>query len=102
MYLLCEAWLEDPAGTLPNDEAELISAARLTPEQFAIIWPQISHEFESDGNGRLFNPKQFQIFQKQHQAFLNGSAPKRNPKQNDKQNIKRNMKPIKKQDDKQK
>lgn len=55
MFLLCEAWLQTPQGTLPNDEDELMDLARVTPTEWREIWPVLQRKFVSDGNGRIYN-----------------------------------------------
>lgn len=55
MFLLCEAWLQNPVGSLPNDEALLIEMARISKEEWDQYWPVMRHKFESDGNGRIYN-----------------------------------------------
>lgn len=55
MFLLCEAWLQTPTGSLPNDEDLLIEFARVTQGEWDQIWPVMKHQFKSDGNGRLYN-----------------------------------------------
>lgn len=55
LFLLCEAWLQTPTGSLPNDEDLLIEFARVSQKEWDQIWPVMKHKFISDGNGRLFN-----------------------------------------------
>lgn len=55
IFLLCEAWLQTPQGTLPNDEDLLIEMARITPKEWAEVWPILEPKFMSDGNGRIYN-----------------------------------------------
>lgn len=55
LFLLCEAWLQTPQGTLPNDEDQLIEMARVTPTEWTEIWPVLQPKFRSDGNGRIYN-----------------------------------------------
>lgn len=55
MFLLCEAWLQTPQGTLPNDEVLLIEMARVSTAEWSEIWPVMRHKFISDGNGRIYN-----------------------------------------------
>lgn len=55
IFLLCEAWLQTPQGTLPNDEELLIEMARVTTREWTEIWPVLSRKFVSDGNGRIYN-----------------------------------------------
>jgi len=57
VYLLCRAWHEKPIATLPNDDARLARMARVTPQQWAQIKPEILLQFRSDGNGRLYNER---------------------------------------------
>lgn len=55
MFLLCEAWLQTPTGSLPNDEEVLIELARVTPDEWSEFWPVLTRKFISDGNGRIYN-----------------------------------------------
>lgn len=55
MFLLCESWLQTPAGSLPNDEDLLIEFARVSQSEWNQIWPVLRHKFPNNGNGRLFN-----------------------------------------------
>jgi uncharacterized protein YdaU (DUF1376 family) len=68
-FLLNEAWIQEPPASLPNDADALADLARVTREEFDAFWPVMSTQFESDGNGRLFNPRQVQEYRKQtHRA----------------------------------
>lgn len=55
MFLLCEAWLQEPQGSLPNDEAILIELARVTPDEWREIWPVLKPKFEQNGDDRIHN-----------------------------------------------
>lgn len=55
MFLLCEAWLQTPAGSLPNDEELLIELARVSRSEWEQIWPIMQHKFTENGDGRLHN-----------------------------------------------
>lgn len=55
MFLLCEAWLQEPPGSLPNDEDLLIEMARVTSSEWAQIWPVLKPKFEQNGDGRIHN-----------------------------------------------
>lgn len=55
LFLLCEAWLQAPTGSLPNDEDILIEYARITRAEWEQFWPVMQHKFISDGNGRIYN-----------------------------------------------
>jgi len=55
MFLLCEAWLQTPTGSLPNDEEVLIELARVSPSEWEEFWPVLKQKFIPDGNGRIYN-----------------------------------------------
>lgn len=55
IFLLCEAWLQTPTGSLPNDEELLIEYARVSEAEWKKIWPVMRHAFEQNGDGRLYN-----------------------------------------------
>src|SRR5687767_5036594 len=55
MFLLCEAWLQTPPGSLPNDEEILMELARVTPAEWKEIWPILQPKFEKNGDGRIHN-----------------------------------------------
>lgn len=66
VYLLCAAWLEDEGATLPTDDATLAAMARVDLETWHRIKPLILTKFQSDGNGRIFNDRQYAEHLKQH------------------------------------
>lgn len=55
MYLLCRSWHETPMATLPNDDARLARMAKLSPEQWEAVRDAVLSNFQSDGDGRIFN-----------------------------------------------
>lgn len=55
MFLLCEAWLQDPTGSLPNEEAALIEMARVSKEEWEQFWPVLQKKFPENGDGRLYS-----------------------------------------------
>lgn len=65
VYLLAEAWLQDDRATLPDDDEELASLARISMEK----WHEIKHEvmqvFSSSDSGehagRIVNERQYEI-----------------------------------------
>lgn len=57
LYLLCRAWHEKPIATLPNDDLRLARMARVSPEQWEQLKPEILAQFKSDGNGRIYNER---------------------------------------------
>lgn len=57
LYLLCRAWHETPIATLPNDDAKLARMARVSPEQWECIKPEILAQFKTNGNGRIYNER---------------------------------------------
>jgi uncharacterized protein YdaU (DUF1376 family) len=57
VYLLCRAWHEEPIATLPNDDVKLARMARLSPDEWERLKPEIMPRFSINGNGRLHNVK---------------------------------------------
>jgi uncharacterized protein YdaU (DUF1376 family) len=53
VYLLCEAWRQDPRATLPNDDFELMSMARCEESEWMLIKPIVMERFFEDEKGRL-------------------------------------------------
>jgi uncharacterized protein YdaU (DUF1376 family) len=72
LYLLCKSWIQDPPATLPDDQKELRRMARLTPEEWARIWPIMSPKFVSDGNGRLYNERLHSTWERQQERRTSG------------------------------
>jgi uncharacterized protein YdaU (DUF1376 family) len=68
LYLLSEAWLQTPRATLPNDDGELASMARVSAEDWASIKNDILRAFKigecEEHKGRLFNETQLEISRK--------------------------------------
>lgn len=94
-FLLNEAWLQEPQATLPNDPDALADLARVTREEFDSFWPILKSLFESDGNGRIYNPRQFRCWMLQQKNRENGKKggrphnPNHNPSNNPNHNPKR-------------
>jgi len=57
MFLLCESWLHDPQGSLPDCKVTLMEMARVTEIEWATIWPIIEVQFERGPDGLLHNVK---------------------------------------------
>jgi len=57
LTLLFRSWYETPAGTLPNDQDELAMMGGVDFETWERIKGPILAKFDSDGNGRVFNPR---------------------------------------------
>lgn len=57
LYLLCRSWHETPLATLPNDDARLARMAKLNPEEWDRVRDEVLPQFQSDGNGRIFNAR---------------------------------------------
>ena len=55
LYMLCEAWLEEPRATLPDDEYELMGYARMDKDKWETNKNQILKAFHKGEEGRLFN-----------------------------------------------
>jgi len=74
MFLLCNAWLEDPQGTLPYDDEELAALARVSMEEWRAIKPVLMSAFQRDeSTGRLFNSRQMEEVVKQANRKQSGS-----------------------------
>jgi len=65
LYLLCSGWIEDEQATFPEDRDELAAMARVTRDEFEKLWVIIGHQFVSNGNGRLYNPRLYHEYEKQ-------------------------------------
>lgn len=57
LTLLFRSWYELPAGTLPNNDKELAMMGGVDIETWERIKAPIVAKFESNGNGRVFNPR---------------------------------------------
>jgi uncharacterized protein YdaU (DUF1376 family) len=57
VYLLCRSWHETPIATLPNDDYRLARMAKTTSEQWDEVRDQVLQNFQTDGNGRIFNAR---------------------------------------------
>src|SRR6202012_4917000 len=55
VFLLCQAWLQEPIGTLPSDDTELADLARVSLEEWHALKPLLMPAFKHDENGRLYN-----------------------------------------------
>ncbi len=73
VYLLCEAWLEIPQATLPDDDFELARMAKVTPDEWQTIKPTIMLAFQKDSSGRLYNDRQMREANKQQARSKSGS-----------------------------
>lgn len=61
VYLLCESWLNEPRGTLPDDDIELASMARCNEAQWMLIKPTLEQFFKKHEDGYLYNDKLMDI-----------------------------------------
>jgi uncharacterized protein YdaU (DUF1376 family) len=73
LTLLFRSWYEQPAGTLPNNEEELAMMGGVDIDTWERIKRPILDKFESDGNGRVFNPRMAKEAQKQKGRAASGS-----------------------------
>lgn len=68
MYLLSESWLSVPRATLPNDDHELASLARLKYDDFIAIKSEIISQFKigkcNEHKGLLYNETLLEISRK--------------------------------------
>lgn len=63
ILLLCVAWHEEPAGTLPNDDRLLARWARLDDDRWAKAKPAILSAFKSGSDGRLHQSRMKREFE---------------------------------------
>jgi uncharacterized protein YdaU (DUF1376 family) len=62
--LLCKAWLQEPPGTIPNDDTILARWTRLSPERWSEIRPGVVAAFGSGDDGRLHQKRMKHEFAK--------------------------------------
>lgn len=62
--LLCKAWFEEPAGTIPNDDAVLASWCRLSPAKWAKARPAVIKAFRKGNDGRYHQKRMMEEFAK--------------------------------------
>lgn len=80
VYLLAESWLQEPRATLPNDDNELASMARVTLEKWLTLKNEVLSCFEigkcEEHLGRLYNELLLEISRKHEakQRFNNKNA----------------------------
>lgn len=77
LYLLCEAWLQEPRATLPKSDAELASMARLPLEKWREIKNDAIRAFKFDKKTqRLYSELQLETSNKfyKNQRFNNKNA----------------------------
>lgn len=55
--LLCRAWKQSPAGSLPADDDVLAHWARLTPDRWAAVRPAVLAPFRRQSDGRFYQPR---------------------------------------------
>ena len=72
-FLICNAWLQVPRATLPDDDAELADLARVSIEEWAAIKPLIMPALEQLPSGRWFMPRQMEESKKQDLRASAGS-----------------------------
>lgn len=71
VFLLCQAWLEDPPATLPNDDDELAAMARISRAEWDAIKPILMPALKLDANsGRLYSERQMEELIKQKTRSL--------------------------------
>ena len=61
IYLLCEAWLQEDRATLPNDEKELISMARINDEKWCKIKDEVLNCFKLNKNDKYYNERLLEV-----------------------------------------
>lgn len=61
VYLLCEAWRQEPRATLPNIDSELCSMARCSDAEWLLIKPVVMERFFEGENNRLYAKFAFEL-----------------------------------------
>ena len=65
LYLLCESWLNEPRATLPNDDAELASMARVSTDDWKRIKCDVMKCFKEgvceEHSGHLYNERLLEV-----------------------------------------
>jgi len=61
MYLLCEAWLQEPRATLPNDDKQLASMARVTPAIWDTVKEKVLDCFKPFKGNRIYNERLMEV-----------------------------------------
>jgi uncharacterized protein YdaU (DUF1376 family) len=80
VYLLCEAWLQIPRATIPQDENEIASMARVSMDQWKCIKNDIMNHWLpgkcTEHKGRFYNELLLEISRKHEakQRFNNENA----------------------------
>ena len=83
MYLLCESWLQEPRATLPNNDRELASMARMSEDEFILIKKEVMQHYIlgtcDEHNGRLYQNTLLEVSRKSeaNQRLGNKNAKKR-------------------------
>ena len=96
IYLLCEAWLQEPRATLPNSDAELASMARMSEAKWMVAKHEIMPRFKvgecEEHNGRLYNELQLELSRKSEaKQRLNNKNAKRSQSERKKSQHKRKL-----------
>ena len=73
VFLLCQAWLQEPQATLPSDDGELADLARVTTEEWDAIKTIILPSLKVGTDGRLFSERQMHEALKQQMRSKAGS-----------------------------
>lgn len=61
LLLLCKAWFEEPAGTIPNDDVILARWARLTDDRWSGCKSQVLAAFRLDKDGGRYRQKRLAL-----------------------------------------
>jgi uncharacterized protein YdaU (DUF1376 family) len=68
ILLLCKAWRENPAGTIPADDRLLARWARVSDERWAALRPEVLSPFEPCNDGRLVQKRLRSEYEKQRRS----------------------------------
>jgi len=73
LFLLLQSWIQEPCGTLPNDDTELADLARVSPQEWQAMKPLIMLKLQVGNDGRLFNERLMAEVIKQQNRIKAGS-----------------------------
>lgn len=72
-FLLCNAWLQEPRATLPDDDQELADLARVSLDEWMAIKSLVMPAFKQLASGRWFHERQMEESEKQNFRSKAGS-----------------------------
>lgn len=74
ILLLCVAWHEEPAGSLPDDDKALAVFARMKPARWSKVRVEVLRAFEKRDDGRWYQPTMVREAEKSYRKMEAASA----------------------------